>query len=642
MLRRAPERRRPAGDGAGHHRCAARHASARGEGAAPGRRGDREGLLARRARSGALDARGAAALARAQGVRDARSAGARSPARTSTLPSRARPRRRLRADPASRSGPTSIAQPRSGSSRSAGRKTTPRCSPTTTQLPSSYARASGRTTDPLAERGRIALREAGDRAVALNAFPARSALLRARRRALATRRSEWPELLLGLARAFHAEWLTSGGSSCSRQHARRCSRAGRSSVRPRRTRCSPSSGGTGGTASAATVISIARAALVAELPHSAGKARVLSQVARYRMLADEHEEAIRIGAGGARHGRRARARRASSPRARHNIGDGPSAISVTRRGSTTLERSVELALALRLTRGGARAQQPRRSFRRASATSAAGRRSSSEAVRLGERSRRGSDAGFARDAPLVGNSVPRGRLGRGAPARGSVASSRAGGEAASDELGIRRHRRAVVRLARDDVDGALEDVREARGRSRRAAGDPQQRSLPCARAVRAVSTSSWAASRRHDELAGELLDAREPLDALEDPRRLRARRRASSAARPSFAHVLERCRRRRCGPEALAPGRRRLRAGRRARRRRSATPIAAATPAVRGGEARGRRSPGRGRGAATSRRSRSTVRSARRATSARRSAAAPRLRDSRVAPARARSPRRAP
>ena len=50
MLRRAARRRRAPRDGAGHHRRAAGHAPARGEGAAPGRRRDRQDLLARRAR----------------------------------------------------------------------------------------------------------------------------------------------------------------------------------------------------------------------------------------------------------------------------------------------------------------------------------------------------------------------------------------------------------------------------------------------------------------------------------------------------------------------------------------------------------------------------------------------------------------
>ena len=84
MLDVATGRGRPSRDGAGHHRRAPRHAPAGGEGAPPGRRRRRQGLLARSARPRALDARGAAALARAQGVRAPGSGAARSPARTST------------------------------------------------------------------------------------------------------------------------------------------------------------------------------------------------------------------------------------------------------------------------------------------------------------------------------------------------------------------------------------------------------------------------------------------------------------------------------------------------------------------------------------------------------------------------------
>src|SRR4029450_12649890 len=66
-----------------------------------------------------------------------------------------------------------------------------------------YARASGQYPAPLAEQGRISLREAGDRAFSLNAFSAA-----ARYYALAVEPwphddPEWPELLFKLARTHH-------------------------------------------------------------------------------------------------------------------------------------------------------------------------------------------------------------------------------------------------------------------------------------------------------------------------------------------------------------------------------------------------------------------------------------------------------
>ena len=74
-----------------------------------------------------------------------------------------------------------------------------------------YARASGQDPGPLAEQGRVALREAGDRAFGLNAFASGRPLLRARGRVLATGRPERPELLLKLARAHHASADTERG-----------------------------------------------------------------------------------------------------------------------------------------------------------------------------------------------------------------------------------------------------------------------------------------------------------------------------------------------------------------------------------------------------------------------------------------------
>jgi len=161
-----------------------------------------------------------------------------------------------------------------------------------------YARAAAQDVEPLAQRGRLALRDAGDRAFSLNAFPAA-----ARYYALAA--ELWPQddperadLLFSLADAYHVSGDERRGESLEVARAALLA-AGRAEqaaeaearlaevwwYRKDRERCD--------------ALLDSAAARVAELPDSAAKAFVLSQVSRYRMLADEPEEAIRIGEEGA-------------------------------------------------------------------------------------------------------------------------------------------------------------------------------------------------------------------------------------------------------------------------------------------------------------------------------------------------------
>ena len=95
-----------------------------------------------------------------------------------TLSPRARARRRLRADPEGPAGREAPSRRPSGWSRSAGPRTTPRCSRTTTE-PRSSTPGDGQDTSQFAERAGIAFREAGDRAFALHTFTPRRPLLRA-------------------------------------------------------------------------------------------------------------------------------------------------------------------------------------------------------------------------------------------------------------------------------------------------------------------------------------------------------------------------------------------------------------------------------------------------------------------------------
>ena len=284
MLTSRPERGRAPRDGAGHHRRAARHASRRGEGAPPGRGGDRQGLLAGSARPRALDARGAAALARAEGVRDPESAQLGRGRGRVRVPARARPRRRLRADPASGAG--GQAPRRSGVDRVARAARGPRrdARPPLRVRHRLRARdraerrpARGARQDRIAGRGRPRVRP--------QRVPGRRALLRARGRALAARRPRRGprSCSSSLART------TSSPTNGRRQHSRRPARLPLATERVELA------------AEADALLAelwwfrgdrdacdrhLERAhAFVQDLPSSPGKARVLSQVSRYRMLA---------------------------------------------------------------------------------------------------------------------------------------------------------------------------------------------------------------------------------------------------------------------------------------------------------------------------------------------------------------------
>ena len=165
------------GDGAGDHRRAARRALGGGEAAAPGRRRRRQGLLARGGRGGRRRRpRWQAeellhALERKEFVQRARALLGRGRERV-RLPPRAHPRRRLRPDPAGGALGQAPARGRAGSSRSAGPRTRPRCSPTTTCRRSSWQRPRGSTRRRSRSSARHALRDAGDRAAALYAVEA--------------------------------------------------------------------------------------------------------------------------------------------------------------------------------------------------------------------------------------------------------------------------------------------------------------------------------------------------------------------------------------------------------------------------------------------------------------------------------------
>ncbi len=157
-----------------------------------------------------------------------------------------------------------------------------------------YARAAGQSIDPLADRARQSLRDAGDRAFALNALEAAARYYELAVELSASDDPERPDLLLELGRARHI----SGDERRERslEDAREALlAAGRDEQaaeadallaevwwnRGDREQCDRH---------------LERAyASVHDLPASAGKALVLGQVSRYRMLAGVEDEAIRIG-----------------------------------------------------------------------------------------------------------------------------------------------------------------------------------------------------------------------------------------------------------------------------------------------------------------------------------------------------------
>jgi class 3 adenylate cyclase len=206
------------------------------------------------------------------------------------------------------------------------------------------ARSSGQDVEPFAERGRSALREAGDRAFALSAFPTAGRFYELALELTPRDDPGRPELLLDLARARHIsederrEQSLEEAREALLESGRRDLAAEADALlaeaawyRQDRERCE---------------WHIARAAeLVADLADSPSKALVLSQMSRYRMLADDYGAAIRIGEGAL-----AMAERLGLDELRAHALDN---IGISRaglgdwRGLAQLEQAAEIALAVR-------------------------------------------------------------------------------------------------------------------------------------------------------------------------------------------------------------------------------------------------------------------------------------------------------
>jgi len=207
--------------------------------------------------------------------------------------------------------------------------------------------------------------------------------------------------------------------------------------------------------------------LVNDLPPSASKAHVLSQVSRYRALAEESEEAIRVG-------REALAMAETlgldelRAHALDNIG-----IAKFNLGDLTslddLEQSIEIALAARSPEA-ARAYNNLGAFvwqlgdfRRACALI-------DEAVAVGERLGNAAVAKYSQILQIQ-QLFGKGEWDEALRRADAFLAACEAGESHYLESGIRQER-ADARLARDDMEGALDDLAKMLGPARDA-GDPQ-------------------------------------------------------------------------------------------------------------------------------------------------------------------------
>jgi hypothetical protein len=329
-----------------------------------------------------------------------------------------------------------------------------------------YARAAGQDSGSLADQGRLALREAGDRAFALHALSAAGRYYQLAFDAWPHDDPDRPELLLRLARAYFA------GGQQQEEPLERAAEAALAAGRPELAaeahallaelwwyRADPGR----------TSDHIERArTLVEGQPPSPWKAHVLSQVARYRMLAGADEEAILIAEEVL-----AMAELLGLPElqahALNNMGTaklngGDSS------GLGDLERAMEIAAAAGSSEVARAANNLAVSFwtlgdlRHAIVLL-------DDAIAHAERVGWSNLVRFSRNVKHFLML----RAGGWAvlPHIEEFLAQVEAGEPHYHEGGMRLNR-ALVRLARDDVDGALDDVRKAIRLARRA-GDPQQR-----------------------------------------------------------------------------------------------------------------------------------------------------------------------
>ncbi|CAN5167977.1 hypothetical protein BH09ACT13_BH09ACT13_07160 [soil metagenome] len=328
------------------------------------------------------------------------------------------------------------------------------------------SRATGQATADIADTARDAFNEAGHRAFSLNAFPA---AVRFYEEALELGYSDDTERVdVQFRRARALNLAGAEGRDAVLEEAREALHATGDFARAAEADALLAEfwWHRGNRTHSFEYLNRARA-LVAGLPPSSGKALVLSQVSRYRALAEENEEAIKVGKEALA---MAEALGLDEVRAHalDNIG-----IAKFNRGDLTslddLERSIEIAVASRSPEAsraynnlGAFLWQLG-DFRRACTLI-------DEAVAVGERLGNAAVGRYARILQIQ-QLFPKGEWDEGLRRADEFLAACEAGESHYLESNIRRER-ASARLARGDVEGALDDVRRMLGPARNA-GDPQ-------------------------------------------------------------------------------------------------------------------------------------------------------------------------
>src|SRR5262249_46968409 len=155
------------------------------------------------------------------------------------------------------------------------------------------ARSSGQAVDEFSERARLALREAGDRATALNAFDAAARSYASSLELWPAEDEERPHLLLsyGTALAFGRE----AGETELAEAARGLVELGQRELAAQAEILLADNRWRAGERDAAYAHLDRAVKLVEDVPSSATKARVLSEVSRYDMLSDRAEAATKVG-----------------------------------------------------------------------------------------------------------------------------------------------------------------------------------------------------------------------------------------------------------------------------------------------------------------------------------------------------------
>jgi predicted ATPase/class 3 adenylate cyclase len=356
-------------------------------------------------------------------------------------------------------------------------------------------RAAGQQITGLADSARVALRDAGDRALGLNAFGSAARYYGEALELWEADDSERPELLLRLARARHL--ATHELTEETLEQARDALLANGRPDQAAEAEALLAELSWHHADREGVDLHLDRArSLVADASSSPAKAHVMSQISRYRALAGDLDEAIRIG-------EEALAMAESyglqelQAHALTNL-----AITKVRKGDLSgladLERSVEIALAIRSL------EAPRALNNLGASTSAVGDYTRSlalleEAVRVGEELGAVRLARFSR-AQYILQLVVTGHWNEGSRLADEYIAEIEAGEPDYSEPAIRRIR-AKVRFGRGDVDGALEELERVIAMARQVK-DPQ-----------VLAPAFGSAARMYTELGREE-EARALLDEL--------------------------------------------------------------------------------------------------------------------------------